>query len=166
MRTFKFFRGYIGTIGVFDGQTFATASIARPDNPWWTNEEVERARLQNHFERARLLAQNETDRIERERVRIQAEIRSRLGRYEMTNSEIERGRLEMEGRIDAVSLLTNELRNNLNKPFLWTRFKDKLESIWFNHKSDIVFWGIATPLLGLFGWAIYQLHLHVNNIPH
>ena len=58
---------------MFDMESFATASIAGPDNPFWTNEMVERARL---------LAQDETDRIERERLRIQAEIRSRLSNYE------------------------------------------------------------------------------------
>lgn len=48
---FKFFRGYIGTIDIMDGQTYATASIYNP-NTLWTPEESERQRIER-MERAR-----------------------------------------------------------------------------------------------------------------
>jgi hypothetical protein len=51
MTKFKFFRGYIGTLSVMDGQAYATASIFNP-NTYWTSEEIERERTQR-MERAR-----------------------------------------------------------------------------------------------------------------
>jgi hypothetical protein len=48
---FKFFRGYIGTLDIMDGQTYATASIYNP-NTLWTLEESERQRIER-MERAR-----------------------------------------------------------------------------------------------------------------
>jgi hypothetical protein len=48
---FKFFRGYIGTIDIMDGQTYATASIFNP-NTYWTSEEIEREHAAR-LERAR-----------------------------------------------------------------------------------------------------------------
>jgi len=45
MTKFIFFRGYIGTIDIMDGQTYATASIYNP-NTYWTPEESERIRNQ------------------------------------------------------------------------------------------------------------------------
>jgi hypothetical protein len=48
---FKFFRGYIGTLDIIDGQTYATASIFNP-NTYWTSEEIERERAAR-MERAR-----------------------------------------------------------------------------------------------------------------
>jgi len=42
---FKFFRGYIGTIDIMDGQTHATASIYNP-NTLWTPDESERQRIE------------------------------------------------------------------------------------------------------------------------
>lgn len=51
MTKFKFFRGYIGTLSIMDGQTYATASIYNP-NIYWTPEESERQRIER-MERAR-----------------------------------------------------------------------------------------------------------------
>jgi hypothetical protein len=48
---FNFFRGYIGTLDIMDGQTYATASIYNP-NTLWTPEESERQRIER-MERAR-----------------------------------------------------------------------------------------------------------------
>jgi hypothetical protein len=50
MTKFKFFRGYIGTLDIMDGQTYATASIYNP-NTLWTPEESERQRIER-MERA------------------------------------------------------------------------------------------------------------------
>jgi hypothetical protein len=44
MTKFKFFRGYIGTLDLMDGQTYATASIYNP-NTLWTPEESEERRI-------------------------------------------------------------------------------------------------------------------------
>jgi hypothetical protein len=45
MTKFKFFRGYIGTLDLMDGQTYTTASIYNP-NTYWTPEESERQRIE------------------------------------------------------------------------------------------------------------------------
>jgi len=50
MTKFKFFRGYIGTLNVMDGQFATTASLYNPNN--WTPEEFERQRIER-MERAR-----------------------------------------------------------------------------------------------------------------
>ena len=42
---FKFFRGYVGTLNVMDGETYATASLYNP-NTLWTPEEMERIGIQ------------------------------------------------------------------------------------------------------------------------
>ena len=44
MNEFKFFRGYIGTISLMNGVTYATASIYNP-NTLWTPEESEEQRI-------------------------------------------------------------------------------------------------------------------------
>ena len=44
MTEFKFFKGYVGTLNLLDGQTYATASIYNP-NTYWTSEEIERERI-------------------------------------------------------------------------------------------------------------------------
>jgi hypothetical protein len=44
MTKFIFLRGYVGTLNVLDGQTYATASIFNP-NIYWTSEEIERERI-------------------------------------------------------------------------------------------------------------------------
>ena len=51
MTKFKFFRGYIGTLNVMDGQFATTASLYNP-NTLWTPEESERRRIER-MERAR-----------------------------------------------------------------------------------------------------------------
>ena len=72
MTEFKFFRGYIGTLNVMDGETYATASIHNP-NTLWTPEESERQRIQR-METARYF-QNETYGIHMERIRQERTIR-------------------------------------------------------------------------------------------
>jgi GAF domain-containing protein len=62
---FKFFRGYIGTLDIMDGQTYATASIFNP-NTYWTSEEIEllesiAAQLGIALAQAQLLEQEKLD---------------------------------------------------------------------------------------------------------
>lgn len=54
MIKFKFFRGYVGTLDLIDGETYATASIFDPVT-YWTSEEIEierirRMQLANEFD--------------------------------------------------------------------------------------------------------------------
>lgn len=77
---FKFFKGYIGTIDLMDGQTYATASIFNP-NTYWTSEEIERehaARMERarYFENPTYGTQMEMIRQDR-RIRREQELISR-----------------------------------------------------------------------------------------
>ena len=45
MTKFKFFRGYVGTLDMLQGETYATASLYNP-NTHWTPEESERRRIE------------------------------------------------------------------------------------------------------------------------
>ena len=91
MTKFKFFRGYIGTLNVMDGQFATTASLYNPNN--WTPEESERQRIER-MERARYFQtisheqymRNRDMLIEQERIR-------RLGMINHSRETDERIRL-------------------------------------------------------------------------
>ena len=189
MKRFKFFHGYNVTIDMFDMESFATASIAGPDNPFWTNEMVERARLNSHFERARMLAQNDTDRMERRRLQIQADIQSRLrqheeqiqlrrseiqselrarmARYEQTLTgieaqvmhEAELRRQQIEERIEGIYTQFYETR--------WSRLKTKCRKLedkffkWLFKHGDLI--GIATTAIILIGEAINIVYKSIQH---
>jgi hypothetical protein len=93
---FKFFRGYIGTLDIMDGQTYATASIFNP-NTYWTSEEIERERAAR-MERARYFesptygTQMEMIRQDR-RIRREQELRSRERMVEHSRQTDEQIRL-------------------------------------------------------------------------
>jgi hypothetical protein len=69
MTKFKFFRGYIGTLDIMDGQTYATASIHNPNgirvevnaNPL-SNNEMERYYAE-HFQRVERLDRDVNEQI-------------------------------------------------------------------------------------------------------
>jgi hypothetical protein len=69
MTKFKFFRGYIGTLDIMDGQTYATASIHNPNgirvevnaNPL-SNNEMERYYAE-HFQRVERLDRDVDEQI-------------------------------------------------------------------------------------------------------
>ena len=153
MKRFKFFHGYNVTIDMFDMESFATASIAGPDSPYMSLEEVERILLRNHFERARMLAQDETDRIERRRVQIQAEIQSRLRAYGDRMDTIQRN---IENHVERI-------RDWQDQPILgptgtkWSRFKRKVVNYWDYHETEIYFGIACTFLVTMFGLACYLL---------
>ena len=62
MTKFKFFRGYIGTLDLMDGQTYATASLYNP-NPLSNNEMerwyAERDRRDENFHNAGIITQQQ-----------------------------------------------------------------------------------------------------------
>ena len=109
MTKFKFFRGYIGTLNVMDGQFATTASLYNPNN--WTPEESERQRIER-MERARYFQtisheqymRNRDMLIEQERIR-------RLGMINHSRETDERIRL-----FQATTTITVN-------PTLWTKIK-------------------------------------------
>lgn len=111
---FKFFRGYIGTLDIMDGQTYATASIFNP-NTYWTSEEIERehaARLERarYFESPTYGTQMEIIRQDR-RIRREQELMSRERMVEHSRQTDEQIRL-----FQATTTITVN-------PTLWTRVK-------------------------------------------
>jgi hypothetical protein len=111
---FKFFRGYIGTLDLMDGQTYATASIYNP-NTYWTSEEIERERAAR-MERARYFesptygTHMEMIRQDR-RIRREQELRSRERMVEHSRQTDEQIRL-----FQATTTVTVN-------PTLWTKVK-------------------------------------------
>lgn len=114
MTKFKFFRGYIGTIDLMDGQTYATASIFNP-NTYWTSEEIERehaARLERarYFENPTYGTQMEMIRQDR-RIRREQELISR--------ERVLQGIREHDEQIRLFQTTTTITVN----PTLWTKVK-------------------------------------------
>ena len=111
---FKFFRGYIGTLDIMDGQTYATASIFNP-NTYWTSEEIERehaARMERarYFESPTYGTHMEMIRQDR-RIRREQELISRERMVEHSRQTDERIRL-----FQATTTITVN-------PTLWTKVK-------------------------------------------
>jgi hypothetical protein len=111
---FKFFRGYIGTLDIMDGQTYATASIFNP-NTYWTSEEIERerdARMERarYFESPTYGTHMEMIRQER-RIRREQELISRERMVEHSRQTDEQIRL-----FQATTTITVN-------PTLWTKVK-------------------------------------------
>jgi hypothetical protein len=111
---FKFFKGYIGTLDLMDGQTYATASIYNP-NTFWTPEEVERIRNQRiqisndiHNEMLQVYQQN----------RIQDE--TRLPELEMNMERISQSIRQIENQQLRLFQATSTITVN---PTPWTRVK-------------------------------------------
>jgi hypothetical protein len=114
MTQFKFFRGYIGTLDIMDGQTYATASIYNP-NTFLTLEEVERLRNQRiqisndiHNEMLQVYQQN----------RIQEE--TRLPELEMNFERISQSIRQIENQ--QLRLFQATTTVNVN-PTPWTKVK-------------------------------------------
>ena len=180
-KPFKFFKGTQHTIDTLDGVTYATGSVNNDFEEMFRAHQMrvrnERNRLEhrnrmNEYEqqiqmrrleiqreleirhRNYMLNQPQNDREERQRQQIRADIASR---FEVTNSDIERRRLEIQGRLDAVSTLTDELLNNLNKPSLWSRIK---ASSLYRSQKEIYFTGFICfmlAIIGLSGFVILML---------
>jgi hypothetical protein len=114
MTKFKFFRGYIGTLDLMDGQTYATASIFNP-NTYWTSEEIERehaARMERarYFESPTYGTHMEMIRQER-RIRREQELISRERMVEHSR--------ETDNQIRLFQATTTITVN----PTLWTKVK-------------------------------------------
>jgi hypothetical protein len=111
---FKFFKGYIGTIDLMDGQTYATASIYNP-NTFWTPEEIERehaARMERarYFENPTYGTHMEMIRQDR-RIRREQELRSRERMVEHSRQTDEQIRLFQATTVTTVN------------PTPWTKVK-------------------------------------------
>ncbi len=107
---FKFFRGYIGTLDIMDGQTYATASIYNP-NTYWTPEESERLRIErmeiDRELRNDMLLTHQENRLE---------VDNRLRRVQEINEHINRIEEQQLRLFQATTTVTVN-------PTLWTKIK-------------------------------------------
>jgi hypothetical protein len=111
---FKFFKGYIGTIDLMDGQTYATASIYNP-NTYWTSEEIEREHAAR-LERARYF---ESPTYGTHMEMIRQERRIRRGQELISRDRVFQDIREHDEQIRLFQATTTITVN----PTLWTRVK-------------------------------------------
>jgi hypothetical protein len=134
---FKFFRGYIGTLDIMDGQTYATASIYNP-NTLWTPDESERQRIERMQ-----LAEVFGGGVEQMRNQIRmSQDQYNLNRDMFAHQEIvRRRRIDNDERIRLFQATTTVTVN----PTLWTKVKvfgtkvklffKEFFLIYWNHKN-------------------------------
>ena len=127
MVKFKFFRGYVGTLDLMDGQTYATASLYNP-NPLSNNEmerwHAERDRRDEDFHNAGIITHEQYMRnrdmlIEQERIR----------RLEMINHSRETDnqiRLYQATRVTTVN------------PKWWMKIKIAFQETWLSDPVGVV----------------------------
>lgn len=116
MTKFKFFKGYIGTLDIMDGVTYATASIYNP-NTYWTPEESERLRI----ERMRISQDLRNDTLlTYDQNRIEVDRRLRREQELMSRERVLQGIREFEERQLRLFQATTTITVN---PTLWTKIK-------------------------------------------
>jgi hypothetical protein len=131
---FKFFKGYIGTIDLMDGQTYATASIFNP-NTYWTSEEIEREHAAR-MERARYFENptygTQMEMIRQDRLFGQMRNHGRISHEQyMMNRDmlIEQERIRRERMVEHSRQTDEQIRlfqattTITVNPTLWTRVK-------------------------------------------
>ena len=149
MTKFKFFRGYIGTLDIMDGQTYATASIYNP-NTLWTPEESERQRIER-MERARYFESptygDHMEMIRQDRrIRREQELRSRERMVEHSRQTDEQIRL-----FQATTTITVN-------PTLWTKVKIfgtgvklALKATWKSEPIGVIYMTLLMCLITFIG---------------
>ncbi len=142
---FKFFRGYIGTLDIMDGQTYATASIYNP-NTYWTPEESERLRIErmeiDRELRNDMLLTHQENRLE---------VDNRLRRVQEINEHINRIEEQQLRLFQATTTVTVN-------PTLWTKIKIfgtqvKLffKECWQYEPIGLIFVTLLTSVVGFIG---------------
>ena len=140
MTKFKFFRGYVGTLDLMDGQTYATASLYNP-NPLSNNEmerwHAERDRRDEDFHNAGIISHEQYMRnrdmlIEQERIR----------RLEMINHSRETDnqiRLYQATRVTTVN------------PKWWMKIKIVFQETWLSDPIGVVVMTLLVSLVTFIG---------------
>jgi hypothetical protein len=147
MTKFKFFRGYIGTLDVMDGQTYATASLYYPrldSNNEMERWHAERDRRDEDFHNAGIITHEQYMRnrdmlIEQERIR-------RLGMINHSRETDERIRL-----FQATTTITVN-------PTLWTKVKIfgtgvklSLKATWKSEPIGVIYMTLLMCLITFIG---------------
>lgn len=136
MTKFIFFRGYIGTLDIMDGQTYATASIYNP-NTYWTPEESERIRNQ--------------------RIQISNDLRQQP--ISDSNNEMERYFEERINQIGEQQLRLFQATTTITvNPTLWTKVKIfgtgiklALKSTWKSEPIGVIYMTLLMCVISFIG---------------
>jgi hypothetical protein len=164
MTKFKFFRGYIGTLSIMDGQTYATASIYNP-NTYWTPEESERQRTQR-MENARYFESptygSHMEMIRQDRRMEQMRNHGRISNEQyMLNRDmlIEQERIRRLGMINHSRETDNQIRlyqatrvTTVN-PKWWMKIKIVFQETWLVDPVGVVVMTLLTSLVTFIGIA-------------
>jgi hypothetical protein len=138
MTEFKFFKGYVGTLNVMDGQTYATASIFNP-NTYWTSEEIERERI-----RRMQLAED-----------FAGQIRMSQEEYNLNRdmfAEHERVRRQRMDNDNQIRLFQTTRVTTVNPKF-WTKVKIVLQESWRLEPVGVVVVSILLTMVTIIGIA-------------
>jgi hypothetical protein len=136
MTKFKFFRGYVGTLDLIDGETYATASIFDPAT-YWTSEEIEIERIR------RMQLANEFD----GRIRMSQE-QYNLNRDMFAQHEIvRRQRIDTDNQIR----LYQATRVTTVNPKWWMKIKIVLQETWLSDPVGMVVMTLLVSVVTFIG---------------
>jgi hypothetical protein len=148
MTKFKFFRGYVGTLDLIDGETYATASIFNPVT-YWTSEEIEierirRMQLANEFD-GRIQQMRNDEVISHEQYMRNRDIlieQERIRRLAMINHSRETDnqiRLYQATRVTTVN------------PKWWMKIKIVLQETWLSDPVGMVVMTLLVSVVTFIG---------------
>ena len=148
MTKFKFFRGYVGTLDLIDGETYATASIFDPAT-YWTSEEIEierirRMQLANEFD-GRIEQMHNDEVISHEQYMRNRDIlieQERIRRLAMINHSRETDnqiRLYQATRVTTVN------------PKWWMKIKIVLQETWLSDPVGMVVMTLLVSVVTFIG---------------
>ena len=161
---FKFFRGYVGTLDLMDGQTYATASLYNPYT-YWTPEESERQRIER-MERARYFESptygDHMEMIRQDRRMEQMRNQGRISHEQyLLNIDmlIEQERIRRLGMINHSRETDNQIRlyqatrvTTVN-PKWWMKIKIVFQETWLVDPVGVVVMTLLTSLVTFIGIA-------------
>ena len=164
MNKFKFFRGYIGTLDIMDGQTYATASIFNPIT-YWTSEEIERERIER-MERARYV-ESPTYGSHMEMIRLDRRMEQMRNHGRISHEQylLNRDMLIEQERIRRLEMINHsrETDNQIRlyqatrvttvNPKWWMKIKIVFQETWLYDPVGVVVMTLLTSLVTFIGIA-------------
>ena len=128
MTQFKFFRGYIGTLDIMDGQTYATASLHHP-------------RLDSNNEMERWFAERDLQTISQEQYNLNRDAAAEQGE-----------RLHRDLNDNPIRLFQATRVTTVNPKF-WTKVKIVLQESWRLEPIGVVVVSILLTMVTIIGIA-------------
>ena len=150
MTKFKFFRGYVGTLDMLQGETYATASLYNPYTHW-TPEESERRRIERMQ-----LAEDFDGRMEQMRNHGRISHEQYMRNRDML---IEQERIRRLAMVNHVRRTDNDIRlyqatrvTTVN-PKWWMKIKIAFQETWLTDPIGVVVITLLTSIVTFIGIA-------------